>query len=766
MTDVENLDSSELPRTAIEPNSAETVARIGPYHLLEKIGEGGMGEVWLAEQREPVRRKVALKVIKQGMDTKQVVARFEAERQALAMMDHAVIAKVFDAGATPQGRPYFVMELVQGVPITEYCDRHKLTNRERLDLFIRVCEGVQHAHQKAVIHRDLKPSNILVSVRNDRPVPKIIDFGVAKATAQKLTDQTMHTQMGVLIGTPEYMSPEQAELGVQDIDTRTDVYALGVVLYELLVGAMPFDSKEFQKLGLDTVVRKIREEEPPRPSTRLTTLGEHSAESARRRGTELSALRRELSGDLDWITMKALEKDRTRRYGSPHEFAADVERYLTHQPVLASPPSTAYRARKFVRRHTGAVTAAAAGLLMLVAFTVVLAVQAGRIAAERDRANREAEAKGEVSKFLKGLFKVSNPGEARGSSITARELLDKGAERIEGMEQPETRAGLMRTMGDVYHNLGLYKEAEPLLEESLAGYKRLFGDDDARTLGSMNNLAIVYFAQGRYDEAEPLYLEHREASKRLLGDDDGQTLSSTNNLANLYKIQGRYDEAEPLFVETLEIRKRAFGIEHPGTLVAMNNLASLYETQGRLEEAEPLLLEALEAHRSALGDDHPNTLAFMNNLAILYDGQDRYDEAGPLYVEMLATQRRVLGDDHPDTLRTLGNLAQHYQGQELWDEAERFSIEALEAQERVLGAEHPSTAITIHNLACLYRDIGRYDESRPLFERVLKIDEKTLGPDHPYVADDLDEYAKLLRETGDEAGAERLEERARAIREQ
>jgi non-specific serine/threonine protein kinase/serine/threonine-protein kinase len=765
MVDPENLESVELPRTAIEPSSVETIARIGPYHLLERIGQGGMGEVFLAEQREPVRRKVALKVIKQGMDTKQVVARFEAERQALAMMDHAVIAKVFDAGATPEGRPYFVMELVQGVPITEYCDRHKLTNRERLELFIRVCEGVQHAHQKAVIHRDLKPSNILVSVRNDRPAPKIIDFGVAKATAQKLTDQTMHTQMGVLIGTPEYMSPEQAELGVQDIDTRTDVYALGVVLYELLVGAMPFDSNEFQKLGLDTVVRKIREEEPPKPSTRLTTLGEHSAESARRRGTELSALRRELSGDLDWITMKALEKDRTRRYGSPHEFAADVERYLTHQPVLASPPSTAYRARKFVRRHAGAVAAATAGLLMLVTFTVVLAVQAGRIAAERDRANREAEAKGEVSRFLKGVFKVSNPGEARGSSITARELLDKGAERIEGMEQPETRAGLMRTIGDVYHNLGLYEEAEPLLEKSLAEYRRLFGDDDPRTLGSMNNLAIVYFAQGHYDEAEPLYLEHREASKRLLGDDDAQTLSSTNNLANLYKIQGRYDEAEPLLVETLEIRKHAFGIEHPGTLVAMNNLASLYETQGRLDEAEPLMLEALEAQRSALGDDHPNTLAFMNNLAILYDDQDRYDEAEPLYVEMLETQRRVLGDDHPDTLRTLGNLAQHYQGQELWDKAERFSIEALEAQERVLGPEHPSTAITIHNLACLYRDIGRHEESQSLFERVLKIDEKTLGPDHPYVADDLDEYAELLRRTGDDAGAERLEERARAIRE-
>ena len=376
---------TELPATKTSsPSPAGSTEQIGPYRLLDKLGEGGMGEVWLAEQQEPVKRKVALKVIKRGMDTKQVVARFAAEKQALALMNHPAIAKVYDAGSTPQGRPYFAMEHIQGVPITEYCDRHRLTNRQRLNLFMQVCEGVQHAHQKAVIHRDLKPANVLVSIQNDKPVPKIIDFGVAKATAQKLADQTMHTQVGAMIGTPAYMSPEQAEMTGQDIDTRTDVYALGVMLYELLVGALPFDMKELGQAGLQAMVRKIREDEPPKPSTRLSTLGEHSTQSAKKRNTELPALKRQLTGDLDWITLKALEKDRTRRYSSPQDLAADIERYLTDQPVLASPPSAAYRAKKFVKRHTWGVAAAAIGVLVLVAFVGTNTVQTKRIAGLRD----------------------------------------------------------------------------------------------------------------------------------------------------------------------------------------------------------------------------------------------------------------------------------------------------------------------------------------------------------------------------------------------
>ncbi|MHC4108277.1 MAG: serine/threonine protein kinase, partial [Planctomycetota bacterium] len=306
-------DPTRLHTTRTEAQDGECGGSVGPYHLLQRVGEGGMGEVWLAEQGKPVRRQVALKLIKAGMDTKQVVARFESERQALALMNHPNIARVFDAGETEQGRPYFAMEYVKGVSIIEYCDTHRLRTRDRLELFVQVCEGVQHAHQKGVIHRDIKPSNVLVAIQDDRPVPKIIDFGVAKATEQRLTEKTMFTQLGALIGTPEYMSPEQADLTGLDVDTRTDVYSLGVLLYEMLVGVLPFDSKELRKAGFDEIRRRIREDEPSRPSTRVSTLGESAADSARNRKTDPGTLSRRLRGDLDWITMKALEKDRTRR---------------------------------------------------------------------------------------------------------------------------------------------------------------------------------------------------------------------------------------------------------------------------------------------------------------------------------------------------------------------------------------------------------------------------------------------------------------------
>jgi non-specific serine/threonine protein kinase/serine/threonine-protein kinase len=333
-----------------------------------------MGEVWLAEQTHPVRRQVALKVIKAGMDTAQVVARFEAERQALALMDHPAIATVYDGGSTPEGRPYFAMEHVKGEAITTYCDRQRLTTQARLELFMQVCEGVQHAHQKGIIHRDLKPSNVLVTIQDDHPVPKIIDFGVAKATAQHLTERTLYTELGVMIGTPEYMSPEQAEMGGLDIDTRTDVYALGVILYELLTGALPFDRKALRQAGFAEIQRKIREEEPPRPSTRITQHGPASTEAAANRHTEPRRLASELRGDLDRVTMRALEKDRTRRYQTANALAADVRHHLNNKPVAAGPPSTVYLATKFVRRHRFGVAAAATLVLLLVVFGVTMAV--------------------------------------------------------------------------------------------------------------------------------------------------------------------------------------------------------------------------------------------------------------------------------------------------------------------------------------------------------------------------------------------------------
>jgi hypothetical protein len=383
------------------------------FQLIRKLGEGGMGQVWLADQTSPVRRQVALKLIKAGMYDEAVVQRFQSERQSLAIMDHPAIAKVFDAGTTPQGQPYFVMEYVPGLPITEYCDQKKLKIGDRLELFILACEGVQHAHQKAIIHRDLKPANILVLEVDGKPMPRIIDFGLAKATTRQVAGETIFTQLGDFMGTPGYMSPEQMDPDVHDIDTRTDVYSLGVVLYVLLAGLQPFESKARQKQPLDELLRKLREEEPPLPSTKVSTDRVTLTASADARSTEPRQLIKLLRGDLDWITMKALEKDRDRRYGAPSELAVDVRRYLNHEAVVARPASAGYRLRKYARRYRVAVSVAAGLVLLLAAFSVLQAVQLRRITRERDRANRERDRATRITDFMTGMFKVSDPGQAR-----------------------------------------------------------------------------------------------------------------------------------------------------------------------------------------------------------------------------------------------------------------------------------------------------------------------------------------------------------------
>jgi non-specific serine/threonine protein kinase/serine/threonine-protein kinase len=779
-------DPTESESVEELPSSPEH-GQIGPFRLLQKLGEGGMGEVFLAEQIEPVRRRVALKIIKWGMDTKAVVARFEGERQALAMMSHPNVAKVFDAGATTQGRPYFVMELVKGESITEYCDRQRLTTPERLELFKQVCEGLQHAHQKGIIHRDIKPSNILVQIEGDKPTPKIIDFGVAKATEQRLTEKTVFTELGQVIGTPEYMSPEQAEMTVQDIDTRTDVYSLGVLLYELLVGALPFDPQELRRAGFDEIRRRIREDDPSKPSTRVSTLGDASADSARKRRTDPHSLARQLRGDLDWITMKALEKDRIRRYGSAYELAADIDRHLRDDAVLASPPSAAYRAGKFVRRHRTGVLLATLAVVFLAGVAVRERVQFNRIAKERDRAAREAATASQALDFMVEMFEVSDPCEARGNSVTAREILDQGASRIvnslEG--QPEVRARLMGTMGRVYAKLGLYGQAEPLFDEALETWRNELGENHPSTLCSMSNLANLYVSQGRHAEAEPLYLETLESERPRQGDVSLCTLQSMSGLAMVYRSQGRYDEAEPLYLEALEAKRRALGNDDPGTLRAMHSLASLYRSQARHDEAETLQLEALEIQRRVLGDDHPDTLLSMNGLATTYRSQGRYDEAEPLYLEALEARKRVLGPDHRFTIGSMSGLASLYSRQGRYDEAEPLLRGAVEVRKRTLGDDAPRTLCSMDDLAVLYLQAGRhaeveslllevvgglkdgpgvedartrkamghlaylykvqrrYDEAEPLYLEVLETRQRLLGDDHPQTLEGMNDVALL-----------------------
>ncbi len=691
--------------------SAPPAESIGPYRLLQRLGEGGMGEVWLAEQTRPVHRQVALKVIKAGMDTAQVIARFEAERQALAVMDHSSIARVFDGGATPQGRPYFVMEYVRGEAITVYCDRHRLTTRQRIDLFLQVCDGVQHAHQKGIIHRDLKPSNILVTVQGDRPAPKIIDFGVAKATAQPLTERPLHTELGLLIGTPEYMSPEQAEMTGLDIDTRTDVYALGVVLYELLTGALPFDSKSLREKGLDEIRRTIRDTEPPRPSTRVALLGASAADAAHDRCTDATRLASQLRGDLDWIAIKALEKDRTRRYGTVSDFAADLVRHLNHLPVFASPPSAVYRTTKFIRRHRAGVTVAAGIVVVLVTFASTMAVQARRIAMERDRANREAQVAKQVSDFLVGLFNVSDPGEARGNTLTAREILDKGARDIDLTlkSQPQVQGRLQATMGSVYTNLGLYTVAEGLLKQAVVTERRVLGEDHPDTLATMHALANAYWYLDRFREAEQLYTGTLDRRTRLLGAEHPDTLRTAYDLASLYAVQNRWAEAERLQTATLEMQRRVLGEDHPDTLSSTNNLASLYWRQRRYAEAEPLYQRVVNIRRRSPGADHPDTLTSIHNLATSSDALGRTDEAETLYLEALNGKSRVLGATHPATILTAARLSAMYQKTGRYPEAERLLLRIVGSVTSGSFHAQGATVDVVKQLVGLYDAWGRAD---------------------------------------------------------
>jgi tetratricopeptide (TPR) repeat protein len=630
---------------------------------------------------------VALKIIKPGMDTREVIARFESERQALAIMDHPNIARVLDAGTTGgepgsvnSGSPYFVMELVKGVRITEFCDKNHMPAEARLKLFVDVCHAIQHAHHKGIIHRDIKPSNVMITLHDGVPVVKVIDFGVAKATSQKLTEKTLFTAYGQMIGTPAYMSPEQAEMSGLDIDTRSDVYSLGVLLYELLTGTTPLDSKRLREAGLTEVQRLIREEEAPRPSTRLSSLGNSATILAGNRATDPKKLSRLLAGDLDWIVMKAVDKDRNRRYDTPGGFAEDIERYLRREAILARPPSAAYKLKKFAQRNRAAVLTAAVVIAALLAGTAIAiwqAVVATRAqqealtaaAAEKEAKEtaeaRETETKAVLDFVENKVFAAARPenqGGGLGNKVTLRKAVEAALPFVETSftDQPLIEARLRMTLGSSFWYLGEPKVAAEQFQTARVLYTRYRGPDHPDTLKSMNGLANSYSDLGRHADALKLNEETLALQKAKLGNDHPHTLASMNNVARCYADLGRYAEALKLLEETLALMKAKLGPAHPHTLQSMNNLARSYADFGRHADALKLHEETLALRKVKLGPDHPDTLWSMNNVAQSYADLGRYADALKLHEETLALRKAKLDPDHRDTLWSMNNVARSY----------------------------------------------------------------------------------------------------------
>ena len=684
-----------LPPSPLGREPAGTIVA-SRYKLLEAIGEGGMGTVWMAEQREPVKRLVALKLIKPGMDSRAVLARFEAERQALALMDHPNIAKIHDGGTTREepggvgpGRPYFVMELVKGRPLTEYCDARRLSIKDRLDLFVQICSAVQHAHQKGIIHRDLKPSNVLVTEHDGLPVPKVIDFGLAKALSavDALTDRTLYTAFGTVVGTPLYMAPEQVGINALDVDTRSDIYALGVILYELLTGTTPLEKQQLKQAAWEEVRRVIREEEPPRPSHRLSSSDTLPSVAASRQ-TEPLKLTRMVRGDLDWIVMKALDKDRTRRYETAGALARDIERYLHDEPVEASPPSRRYRLRKFARKNRRLIATAAGFVLLIAAGAGVTTWQAMRAhkaerqalnarddATEQLRQAKRSEARANaVLKFFQGkVLSAARPKGQEGGlrrDVTVREALDRAEPEIATAfpGEPLVEASIRNTLGVSYWYLGDQEKALAQQERAVALRRHELGPGHPETVGAMNDLAIVLNRMGKFAEEQKILEEVVAVKRRTLGSEDPVTLRSVNNLAVVLAMQGLLEDAVKLAKETLDIQRRVDGPESITTLRSEYNLAIMQRHLGRWAEARPLFDESLQTLRRVFSPDHQDTLRVVNGLGELLLDQRRPAEARALFDEALKGQRSVLGPTRDETLLTMINLADTARLQGRFDE--------------------------------------------------------------------------------------------------
>jgi eukaryotic-like serine/threonine-protein kinase len=756
-----DLGAASPPPDDAPPPLVDGSRDVGPYRLIRVLGRGGMGVVYLAEQTRPIRRRVALKVFKGDVDSKRILARFESERQALAVMDHPNIAKVFDGGVTTSGHPYFAMEVVYGIPITRYANNNRMSVNQRLRLFLSVCSAVQHAHLKGVIHRDLKPSNVLVVSGGPNPVVKVIDFGLAKAVGVGvgLTEHTIETMQGQQLGTPDYMSPEQASMSGIDVDTRTDVYSLGTMLYELLVGCRPLVL--LASPGHD-LARALEETEVPRPSLRLKALEDSLDSIAHQRGTTPDSLRSQLKGDLDWIILKAMEKDRRRRYDTISGLAMDIMRYLDDEPILARAPSPWYRMGKFVRRHRAGVVAASVAILAILAGGAAATVGLLQAVEERNRAEQSALAARQATDFLADLFEASDPARTGGEVILARDLLDRGAARIdeELAGQPTLQALLLRTIGVAYQRLGDFDAAAGLLERAVALGEGASPSDEAEVAHALQRLGMVYRVQGRAAEAESTLQKAIEVRRNVDTSYSPELLSKISSLAGLYISLGRFAEAAPLLGQVAAMQESLLDPDDP-------DLAGTYFTWGalhlRVREARtamPYLERSLAIRERAFGPDHPLVARTLLNLGAGRIILEEWDEAERVTRRSAEIFERSLGPDHLELGFAWNNLGEIHFARGEYGAAEDYLLRSWRVKEAAVGPGNPHMPSTYRMLGNVYREQGRLDEAETLYRNALAILEASVEPGDPTIVETLEDLARLLRLTGRDGDAAEIEARA------
>jgi serine/threonine protein kinase/tetratricopeptide (TPR) repeat protein len=729
---------------------------IGPYRILGVLGEGGMGTVYEAAETGPVRRRVALKIIRSGLNSREVLARFALERQALALMNHEGIAKVYHAGETERGEPYFAMELVHGLPITEYCDSQRLNAQQRLELFSTVCLAVQHAHQKGVIHRDLKPSNIIVTEQDGVARAKVIDFGIAKALSSPLTDFTLVTRLGEPLGTAMYMSPEQAESSGLDVDTRTDIYSLGVILFELLVGEPPM-SPHGEPIHVFMARLASRRTDPPMPSSRLTAPGGGEA-IAYARHTDPDTLRRQLRGDIDWIVVKALDPDRTRRYESAAALAADIGRHLANEPVAARAPSRSYRLRKFVLRHPVAVPVGALAILAIATSASFAVAGLVRARHAEQLAQEEAAAARSVTNFLVGLFAPDAGTGEGGGQLTARQLLDRGASRAsrELANQPLLRGRILQSVGKAYASLGLYDEARTQLDEALAARTRALGPTSLPVAETELELAGVIASHGDLDAAEGHYARAMTLRESLLGPEHPLVARVAHGIGVLRFQQGRLDEAEAEYRHALRIDSARSTADSAEMAQDLMGLGGVLWQRKRYAQAESLMKQSIAVQEQHLGPDHSDVVASLNNLGALYWSTERYADALSLFERVRKTFERTLDPGHPDLATVYSNIAEAQWKLGRFAQAESLFRRSIAMKEKRLAPGNPSLAITLNSFANLLRDEGKLPEAEAAYRRALDIRVHALGPTNDDVHETSTALAAMLRARGQVREADSL----------